>query len=135
MAHPAAKSRRGTGKAGTNPVLENIVQAVGAERAALLVGEFVKDTRMRIERINRASEKGDADALQQAAHDLKGTAGHFGFGELSELAGTIESACREGEAQRAREIVRSLEPAARAALESAAHYGAELGQEPPTAGG
>lgn len=114
--------------------MDNIVQAVGEERAAHLVDEFVKDTRMRVERINYASERGDAGALQQAAHDLKGTAGHFGFGELSDVAGAIESACREGDAQRAREIARSLEPAARAALESAAHYGAELGQGRPTAG-
>ena len=126
MAHPAAKSQPGAGKPGSNPVLENILQAVGEERTARLVSDFLADTRMRVEHINEASERGDAGTLQQEAHDLRGTAGHFGFGELSDLAGAIETACREGNAQRAFEIARSLEPAARAALESAARYGAEL---------
>ena len=111
------------GKAAPNPVFDNIVKAVGPERAARLYADFTLDTRDRVERMDDATTSGDVAALQQEAHDLRGTAGHFGFKDLSDLAGEIEAACRSGDPRRAHELARRVERAAKSALEASAVYG------------
>ncbi len=118
-----------TGKAGPNPVFDNIVRAVGQERAGRLFGDFTADTKERLERIDHATATGDVATLQQEAHDLRGTAGHFGFQDLSDLAGEIETACRNGDAAHARELARRVQRTAEAALEVAAAYGHPDGED------
>ncbi len=110
------------GKAGPNPVFDNIVRAVGQERAVRLLGDFMADTKERSERIDHATAAGDVATLQKEAHNLRGTAGHFGFQDLSDLAGEIETACRNGDAAHARDLARRVQRAAEAALEAAAAY-------------
>ena len=111
------------GKVGSNPVFDNIVNAVGEERAAQLFEHFTTDTRERVERIEHATAAGDSAALQKEAHDLRGTAGHFGFQDLCDLAGEIETACRGGDAQRAHDLARRVQQAAAPVLETATAYG------------
>lgn len=111
------------GKAGPNPVFDNIVRAVGQERAGRLFVDFTADTKERVERIDHATAAGDVATLQKEAHDLRGTAGHFGFQDLSDLTGEIETACRNGDAAHARELARRVQRTAEAALEVAAAYG------------
>lgn len=111
------------GKSGPNPVFDNIVRAVGKERAARLLGDFTADTRERMERIGHATTADDVATLQKEAHDLRGTAGHFGFQDLCDLAGEIETACRNGDAPRARDLARRVQRAGEAVLETAAAYG------------
>ena len=110
------------GKAVSNPVFDNIVNAVGEERAAQLFEHFTTDTKERAERIGHATAAGDVAILQKEAHDLRGTAGHFGFQDLCDLAGEIETACRGGDAQRAHNLARRVQQAAGAVLETAAAY-------------
>ncbi len=110
------------GKAGPNPVFDNIVRAVGQERAARLFGDFTADTKERLDLINQATAAGDVATLQKEAHNLRGTAGHFGFQDLSDLAGEIETACRKGDAAQARDLARRVQRAAEAALEATAAY-------------
>ncbi len=111
------------GKAGPNPVFDNIVRAVGQERAARLFGDFTVDTKERVERIGHATAAGDVATLQKEAHDLRGTAGHFGFRDLSDLAGEIETACRNGDAAHAVDLARRVQRIADAALTAAAGFG------------
>ncbi len=111
------------GNAGSNPVFDNIVRAVGQERAVRLFGEFTTDTKERLERMDHATTAGDVATLQKEAHDLRGTAGHFGFRDLSDLAGEIEIACRNGDAARAHDLARRVLRAADAVLEVAGAYG------------
>ncbi len=123
-------------KAGSNPVFDNIVRAVGRERAARLFGDFTVDTKERVARIGDATAADDVAALQKEAHDLRGTAGHFGFQDLSDLAGEIETACRKGDAPHARALARRIQRAAETALEAAAAYGPSgNGDAGGTAGG
>lgn len=110
------------GPASRNPVFDKIVEAVGGERAARLFDDFADDTRLRMERIGDATMTGDVATLQDEAHNLRGTAGHFGFPELCDLAGEIEAACREGDADRACDLARRVKRAAEAALVTAAAY-------------
>ena len=117
------------GKAGPNPAFDNIVGAVGQERAVRLFGDFAVDTKERLERIDRATAAGDVATLQKEAHDLRGTAGHFGFQDLSDLAGEIETACRNGDAAHARDLARRVQRAAEAALEAAAVYRRSGGED------
>lgn len=111
------------GKAAPNPVFDNIVRAVGQERAARLFVDFTVDTKKRLERIDHATAAGDVATLQKEAHNLRGTAGHFGFRDLSDLAGEIETACRKGDAPHARDLARRIQQAVEVALEVAAVYG------------
>lgn len=116
------------GPAGRNPVFDNIVEAVGGARAARLFSDFATDTRLRMERIGEATTAGDVATLQDEAHNLRGTAGHFGFRELCDLAGEIEAACRDGDASRAHDLARRVKQAAEAALETTAAYGPPGGE-------
>ncbi|MCH8187110.1 MAG: Hpt domain-containing protein [Proteobacteria bacterium] len=116
-------------KAGSNPVFDNIVRAVGQERAGRLFGDFTVDTKERMERIGDATASGDVATLQKEAHELRGTAGHFGFQDLSDLAGEIETACRNGDAAQARDLARRVQRAGEAALETAAAYGCPGGED------
>ncbi len=107
---------------GSNPVFDNIVRAVGQKRAGQLFGDFTADTKKRVELIGKATTVGDAATLQHEAHNLRGTAGHFGFQDLSDLAGEIETACRNGDSGHARDLARRVQQAAQLALDSAAAY-------------
>lgn len=104
-------------------MFDNIINVVGEARAAQLFEHFTTDTKERAERIEHASAAGDVAILQKEAHDLRGTAGHFGFQDLCDLAGEIETACRGGDAQRAHDLARRVQQAAGAVLETAATYG------------
>ncbi len=107
---------------GSNPVFDNIVRAVGQKRAGQLFNDFTADTKKRVELIGTATTVGDAAALQHEAHNLRGTAGHFGFQDLSDLAGEIETACRNGDAAHARDLARRVQQAAQLVLDTAAAY-------------
>lgn len=106
----------------SNPVFDNILQAVGPERANKLFTDFTIDTRVRLEQIDDATAEGDVTRLQKEAHDLRGTAGHFGFAELCNLAGEIETACRSGDTAGAFGLAHRIRQAGAAVLEAAAGY-------------
>ncbi len=106
----------------SNPVFDNIMQAVGPERASRLFSDFKIDTKVRLKQIDDATAKSDVARLQKEAHDLRGTAGHFGFAELCDLAGEIETACRSGDTAGAFDLARRIRRAGAAVLEVAAGY-------------
>lgn len=48
--------------------------------------------------LRRAREEGDASALARLAHSLAGSAGSFGFPEITRLARIVDEGCRDGAA-------------------------------------
>ncbi len=59
-----------------------------------LVQEFVAELPKRLEAIQRAYESGSANELKRLAHQLRGSAGGYGFPGVSDAAGTIEDRLR-----------------------------------------
>jgi HPt (histidine-containing phosphotransfer) domain-containing protein len=56
----------------------------------------------RVDRIGAQADAGDVAGLKREAHDLIATAGSAGLGRLQALARTLDTACAEGDADRAR---------------------------------
>ena len=61
-----------------------------------LIELFVKDLKSDIRRINTALSEGDLESLGVLAHQLKGSAGSYGFPQLTEQADRLESCVRAG---------------------------------------
>ena len=55
-----------------------------------LVKMFVEEMPTRIERLTKEFDKKNWDDLQRLTHQLKGTTGCYGFGEVSPAAGKLE---------------------------------------------
>lgn len=81
-----------------------------AEMAALIEW-FVQDLHRDVESIGRALEAGDIDKLRMLAHQLKGSAGSYGFPQITRQADRVEASAREGadRAQLEIEVRRFLE--------------------------
>ena len=63
-----------------------------------LIEWFVADVAKDAVRVARALEEGDHDRLAVLAHQLKGSAGSYGFPEVTKLAGELEHSVLEGKA-------------------------------------
>jgi HPt (histidine-containing phosphotransfer) domain-containing protein len=59
----------------------------------------------------------DVESLRQVAHGLKSTAGSFGLGALSDSAGKVERACREGQRAMALKLASAREAVATESLD------------------
>ncbi len=55
-----------------------------------LIAMFVTDLRERIEDVAEALREGDAPALASLAHQLKGSAGGYGFQSITDRAARLE---------------------------------------------
>jgi HPt (histidine-containing phosphotransfer) domain-containing protein len=89
---------------------ECIFSSLGADAdlrdiVELFVDEMPARVAVLLDRLNT----GDWEGLRQAAHQLKGAAGSYGFGPISPSAGRVESAIRNGEPEeRIRQTVLDL---------------------------
>ncbi|MGF7209684.1 PAS domain S-box-containing protein [Skermanella aerolata] len=81
-----------------------------------LVACFLENAEARLDRIRHLADSGDLDGLRREAHDLTSTAGNMGALRVSELARKLETACREGSAERAVDLARTVDTAGPAAL-------------------
>ncbi len=63
-----------------------------------MIGLFLEDAPRRLDHLHRAWENGDQDSVAEAAHALKGMAGHFGAEALRRQAAELERAARDGQA-------------------------------------
>lgn len=68
-----------------------------------LVDLFVQEMPDRVAKLLDSLEAGDWDQLRRAAHQLKGAAGSYGFGQISPSAGRVEEALRSAEPE---EVIR-----------------------------
>jgi len=62
-----------------------------------LVEMYVEETPGRIAALEEAFSSGDRNRLRSAAHQMKGAAGSYGFGEVTLFAGVLEAAIRENQ--------------------------------------
>lgn len=69
----------------------------GVGDLADLVEMFVDEMPQRIESLQALANGQDWESLGRAAHQLKGSAGSYGFGQLTPAAAGLESAIRNGE--------------------------------------
>ncbi len=100
--------------------LEALLKLMPAKSFYMVVGAYLDAAPSRLERIAARLADGDLGAVRAEAHDLKGTSGNFGARRLQALAEQLEDACREGDAETAREIfvrVREASTIARAIIE------------------
>jgi len=85
-----------------------------------LIDWFVRDLEKDARRVERALEDGDTDLLAVIAHQLKGSAGSYGFPDLTRQADRLESCARNapGEVGRlAHEVERLVELCSRVSVE------------------
>lgn len=62
-----------------------------------LIDLFVSQMPEKASRLSDLFEGGHIDDLERLAHQLRGAAGGYGFGEISEAAAGLEDACRAEE--------------------------------------
>jgi signal transduction histidine kinase/DNA-binding response OmpR family regulator len=86
-----------------------------------VIGLFLADTPPRLQALAHAVEAGDASALAQAAHAIKGAAGNVGASAMHQAAGALEALAHQGmpaDAPARLAHLRSLWAATRAAIEA-----------------
>ncbi|WP_158264866.1 Hpt domain-containing protein [Blastopirellula marina] len=71
------------------------------EDLAELVEMFVDEIPARVQSMLDAAESSDWEQLGRIAHQMKGAAGSYGFGEVTNVAARLEHACREGDSPEA----------------------------------
>lgn len=81
------------------------------ELAVDLVEIFLEDAPDRVRAISDAIESGDPDAINRAAHALKGAAANLSAHYLRNLAYRIETAARQGDMEAAKSLFLELETA------------------------
>jgi HPt (histidine-containing phosphotransfer) domain-containing protein len=73
-----------------------------------LIGLFLDETPKLVENVRRAWSSRDLDALQRAAHALKGTCANLGARPATRAALGVESAAREGDIDGLDDLVTTL---------------------------
>ncbi len=70
-----------------------------------LVPRFLEKRHAEIDVLRSAAEQGDLETLRSLGHALKGTAGGYGFDELTDLGAMLETRARAGDRAGASEVV------------------------------
>ena len=96
--------------------LRRLVDALGPAKVDELVATLAEDARLHRERLAEAQNLGDLAGVRVAAHALSGMTSSLGLTALSELAGAIEEACLEGQADRVAALSDRLDASMTAAL-------------------
>jgi PAS domain S-box-containing protein len=73
-----------------------------------LVIDFTGRLPLRLEELNGTLEAGNVDSLENLAHKLKGSAGLYGYPQVSEVAARLELAAMESNLRAAREALATL---------------------------
>ena len=89
-----------------DPIFSQLVEE--DESFADLVEEFVQSLGERISKIERAASDSDWTTLRMLAHQLKGSAGGYGYPVITETAGELEQSALAGEIEAAQREVEEL---------------------------
>jgi len=81
------------------------------DRVARIVTSFLDESEQRLAALRTAVELGDANALEHAAHALKGIAGTVGANQMHDLAVRLEHIGREGHTAGAADLLIELQSA------------------------
>ena len=98
-------------------LLQDLKQSITTARLLPLIAQFVQDCERRVERINKAAQDRQWEALRRQAHDLGGTAGSFGLSTLGELTRPLEAAAKTQDAAATDRCIAELQPLAQQGLE------------------
>lgn len=90
------------------------------ERSLQMLGDVLPS---RLDELSRSLAQGELAAAAEYAHKLKGSAGYCGAVALERAAAGLETACREGEPVRSRELLTELESQAAELLRVATEAG------------
>lgn len=71
--------------------VDELVEVVGRDGAAHLIGVFLRELPKRAEALRQG---GTQDAIFRQAHEMQAMAGSFGLDALADAAGELERACR-----------------------------------------
>ena len=105
---------RGTSRARVEPPIDWLESDIaGDPEMASLVRLFVADLAEDVERMRAALDGGDLDALRRIVHNLKGSAGSYGFPSITERASRLEASLRAGHAGLRSEVTGFVELCAR----------------------
>jgi HPt (histidine-containing phosphotransfer) domain-containing protein len=92
---PATASEPAAAAGGISTAAEKLVKNLGRDVARKLLERFVSDQPGALAGIDRAILSGDARAVRNGAHALRGVAGMLGFTEVARHASLLEAASRE----------------------------------------
>ena len=67
------------------------------EDLAEIVEMFVDEMPGRVDTLRRQYDQSDWEELRRTSHQLKGSAGSYGFGQITPAAAQLETALRDGE--------------------------------------
>ena len=76
-------------------IQEPVYSTLRRTELAELVDLFVNELPLRISVIEQLTSIGDREGLCRAAHQLKSSAGGYGYGDLCLYAGRVEALCRD----------------------------------------
>jgi HPt (histidine-containing phosphotransfer) domain-containing protein len=89
-------------------VLEGLRQFGSGDFVDQMVDLFLQSTRSVPADLESQAETGDWKAVAFSAHSLKSGAGNLGLIGLTDSAGAMEAAARDGDAERLREIIQAM---------------------------
>ncbi|CAN5613058.1 hypothetical protein BH24ACT22_BH24ACT22_20720 [soil metagenome] len=89
--------------------LEDLEEDGEQSLVAELAGMFLEDADSRRETIRKAVSDGDANAVRQAAHALKGSSGNIGVRRVHEVCARLEEAAESEELDQAQELLERLD--------------------------
>ena len=76
--------------------------------AALLIDQFLEEAASQADQLRAASQRGDAQALKAAAHNLRGSSTTMGANRLGALCTAVEAAAEPSPAPDAAAIITAL---------------------------
>lgn len=76
-------------------IQEPVHSSLRRNEFADLVDLFVSELPLRMSVIEQLMSTGDREGLCRAAHQLKSSAGGYGYGDLCLYAGRVEALCRD----------------------------------------
>lgn len=93
-------------------VIEELIELDDGDAGLLtdLIEMFLDDGMQRLVDIQRELADGNLNAVMQAAHRLKGSAGNLGLKPLADLADKLQVAGRSGDESTSRELVTAIAP-------------------------
>lgn len=93
----------------TKPLLPLYSTFVAEPAIAEIVPIFLQNLPSYVRRLEEALAAGDVDVAVRTCHDLKGTAGGYGYPSISSAASSLETALRAGDVdQKGKELLESL---------------------------
>jgi len=105
-ASPAEAPRSEAGAEDLDPgQLGALAEAIPADDFRALVESYLDGAIGRLERIQAMARSADLAALAREAHDLISTSGNFGVSRVQALARRLETACKAGHGDEARQLV------------------------------